>query len=319
MRRWLLLFLLSSMGFAQSTQTPRQALLEIVKATSPAQVEKHTPEVLLEEMKKLPPEAQQRQQQSMMLLPMLMMASQQTIQTFETGPIFLVVKNPKENTRLEITVERDDLSGDTNNMEFGIHFTKNGQEQDLPFEPRIAIDMKLEKNVWRLSRLGGSASIRLDDPKVAASIVKSIQDQWNRQQAATAPQANPASPRTTAEARVVGSLRTLTTAEITYAATYSEVGFTCRLSDLGGGLGAKSPDQNAAKLIDPALESGIRNGYRIEITGCSGSPARSYKIIATPLQKGIAHPTYCTDESAVVRSVEEARSADCLTAGKPVN
>ncbi len=319
MRRWPLLLLLSSIGFAQSTQTPRQALLEMVKATSPAQIDKHTPEVLLEEMKKLPPEARQRQQQSMMFLPMLLLASQQTIQTFETGPVFLVVNNAKENTRVEVTVERDDLSGDTDNMEFGIHFTKNGKEQDLPFEPRIAMDMKLEKNVWRLSRIGGSASIRLDDPKVAASLVKSIQEQWNRQQAAMTSQANPAAPRTTAEARVVGSLRTLNTAEITYAATYPEVGFTCKLSNLGAGVGSESPNQSGAKLIDPALESGIRNGYRIEILGCSGSPARGYKIMATPLQKGLAHPTYCTDQSAVVRSVEEAHSPDCMSVGKPVN
>ena len=41
----------------------------------------------------------------------------------------------------------------------------------------FSLDMKLEKNVWKLARIGGSASVQLDDPKVAATIVKTLQEQ----------------------------------------------------------------------------------------------------------------------------------------------
>lgn len=317
MRRWLQLLLFSSMAFSQSTQTPRQALLEILKATSTEQIDKHTPEVLLGEMKKIPPEARQREQQSMIFFSMLMQSSPDMVQTFESGPTFMVIRNAKENTRAEITVERDDLAGDTDTLEFGIQFTKEGRDQGIPFDPRVLIEMKLEKNVWRLSRIGASANLQLDDPKVAAMIAKSVQEQWDRQKAVAA--ANADAPRTTAEANLVGALRTLNTAEVTYSATYTKIGFTCRLSDLGGSLSGRNPDEHGAQLINPALESGVRYSYRIEIAGCEGTPANLYRIVATPTQKGLGHRTYCTDQTAVIRSVEEAASAECLSRGKPIN
>jgi hypothetical protein len=318
MRRWLFLFLLPSLAVAQTPQTPRQALLELLKATSAEQIDWHTPDVLLHEMAKLPADVRQKQHQSMMFLALFMAMSPNTVQTFDSGPIFAVVQNPKDNSKVEVTVDRDDLTGDTDVMEFSIHVTKDGKPQELPFDPRLLIDMKLEKNVWKLGRIGASASIQLDDPKVAALIVQGIQEQLKKSAAASTMN-GPAAPRTTSELTVVSSLRTLNTSEVAYAATYPNLGFTCRLSDLGGSLSGKSPDEHGAQLINPALEAGTRYGYRIEISACGGTPAHTYKIVATPSQKGLGHRTYCTDQSAVIRSVDEAASAECSTQGKPVN
>lgn len=144
------------MAIAQAPQTPRQALLELLKATSPEQIDRHTPDVLLKELAKLPPDMRQKQHQSMMMLSLIMAMSPNAVQTFDAGPVFAVIQNPKDKSKVEITVERDDLTGDTDVMEFGVRITKDGQPQDLPFDPRLLIDMKLENNVWKLGRLGGS-------------------------------------------------------------------------------------------------------------------------------------------------------------------
>jgi hypothetical protein len=319
MRRWLFLFLLASFAVAQAPQSPRQALLEMIRATSPDQIDKHTPDVLLQEMAKLPPDVRQRHRQSMMFLSTLMAMSPNSVQTYATGPIFAVAQNPTNGTRVEITVERDEMTSNTDLLEFGLHVAKEGKEEALPFEPRIMVEMKLERNIWKLSRLGGSAMLQLDDPKIAALIVKGMQEQAKKQAAVTVfPPSARVAPRTTAESGVVNSLRSLGGAEATYAATFPNVGYTCELSDLGGQNSGQAPNEHAAQLIGPALEANARYGYKIAIAGCGTVPSAAYRIVAIPTQKGLGHPVYCTDQSAVIRSIEQNAAEQCLTRGRPV-
>jgi hypothetical protein len=320
MRRWLFLFLLfPSLALAQVPQTPRQALLEMIRAASPDQIDKHTTDVLLQEMAKLPPDVRQRHRQSMMFLSTLMALSPNAVKTYVSGPIFAVVQNPKDNSRVEITVERDDMTGNTDVMEFGIHVAKEGKDEALPVEPRIMVEMKLEQNVWKLSRIGGSAMLQLDDPKVAALIVKGMQDQAKKQAGMTVfPPSARVAPRTTAESNVVSSLRSLNTAEVTYASTFPRIGYTCEISDLGGRSSGEPASEHNAQIITPALQTGTRYGYKIEFAGCAASPSEVYRIIAIPTQKGLGHPVYCTDQSAVVRSIDQETADQCLTRGKPV-
>ena len=316
MRRFLPALLLCATAFAQTgpaPQTPRQALLEILKATSAEQIDKHTPEALLAELAKLPPSVRESQRRQMMVPSMIMAINPGFLQLFDSGPTLAIIDNKKDDTKVEVTVERDDLTGDLDSMEFGIKVTKSGKEEALPFVPRVLVDMKLEKGTWRLAKIGGSASLQLDDPTVAALIVKEAMEQAKRTAFYSA-DATGSAPRTTSEMNVVTSVRTLVTAEITYAAAYPNLGFTCRLSDLGGSLTGGSPDEHGAQLINPALESGTRYGYRIELSGCS---TRSYRVTATPTQKGLGHRTYCADESGVVKSAAEG--SDCLASGKAVN
>lgn len=316
MRRVLFVILLTSMAVAQVPQSPRQALLEMFKATSPDQIDRHTPEVLLQALSKLPPDVRQRQRQSMMFLSMAMTMAGNSIQTFESGPILVLIRNPKDNSRVEITVERDDLSGDTDAMEFGVRVTKEGKQQEMPAEFRILVNMKMEKNVWKLERVGASASLALDDPKMAEAIVDKILEQEKNRAANTSIGIQvTGQPRTISEQNVVTSLRTLNTAESSYLSSYPSVGYACRLSDLGGSLGGRSPDEHGAQLINPALEAGTRYGYRFEISGCT---ATGYKIVAAPTQKGVGHLTYCTDQSGVVKSVAEAGAIDCAARGVAV-
>lgn len=323
MRRWSVLLLLSSSFVVaqapQAPQTPRQALLEMLKPSSPAMIDKHTPDVLLQAMAKLPPEQRQKQQHTMTFVSLMAAMAGNSFQTFETGPTLAVIQDPKGSAKVEITVERDDLMGETDAMEFGVHVTKDGKLQELPMDPRILATMKMEKGVWKLARIGGSASVQLDDPKTAALIVKSIQEQMARTQAVMNAPKNGTSNITiqgdSAGGSAIASLRSLSKAETTYVATYPEVGYTCRLSDLGGSLSGKTADEHGAQLINPALEAGTRNGYRFTISGCTAS---SYRIAATPTSSGLGRRTYCTDQSAVVRSVPE-NGGDCWSSGQPIH
>jgi hypothetical protein len=319
LRRWVFLLLVSSLAVAQAPQSPRQALLEMIRATSPEQIDKHTPDVLLQEMAKLPPEVRQRHRQSTMFLSTLMAMSPNAVKTYVSGPIFAVVQNPKDNSRVEITVERDDMTGNTDEMEFGLHVLKQGKDEALPVEPRILVVMKLEHDVWKLSRIGGSATLQLDDPKVAALIVQGMKDQMKKPAGISVyPPSARSAPKTTAESNVVSSLRSLNTAEITYASTFPHVGFTCDISDLGGRTSGQPPSEHAAQLITPAMENGARYGYSIRIAGCGTAPSEIYKIVAMPTQSNLGHPVYCTDQSGVIRSIGPDAADSCLVRGRPL-
>src|ERR1700745_4356006 len=70
------------------------------------------------------------------------------------------------------------------------------------------------------------------------------------------------------EASAVGSIRTLNTAEVTYASTYPNVGFNV-LANLGGAGGHVTRDG----VIDAVLASAVKSGYVFAIVtgGATGS------------------------------------------------
>jgi len=73
------------------------------------------------------------------------------------------------------------------------------------------------------------------------------------------------------EASAVGSLRTINTAEVTYATTYQAQGFAV-LANLGGPAGACATATGAtsttACLIDGVLAAGVKSGPRPARGGC---------------------------------------------------
>jgi prepilin-type N-terminal cleavage/methylation domain-containing protein len=100
------------------------------------------------------------------------------------------------------------------------------------------------------------------------------------------------------EASAANSVRTLTSAEITYATTYPDVGFACTLSYLGPY--AAIPTSTAAGLIDAVLSSGQKAGYSFALSNCNGTPALSVSINANPVSGGGIRK-FCSDQSGVVR------------------
>ena len=63
------------------------------------------------------------------------------------------------------------------------------------------------------------------------------------------------------ESSAVGSLRTINTAEVTYASTYPQAGFSASLEALGGSSPCNASSTTAC-LIDETLASGQKSGYR---------------------------------------------------------
>jgi len=119
------------------------------------------------------------------------------------------------------------------------------------------------------------------------------------------------------EASAVGSVRSINTAEISYNAAYSDLGFATTLSFLGGPAGANCvPSTSSGCFIDGSLSSGTASGYVFALAiGSSpavGSLVPSYSISATPVTPNQTGTRYfCSFEDAVVRSSTALPTLPC--------
>jgi len=132
------------------------------------------------------------------------------------------------------------------------------------------------------------------------------------------------------QASAVGSLRTLNTAEITYATTYN-TGYTGTLGNLGPNTAGQNPVATAAGLIDSVLSGSAANNAAATTSAKSGytfvyTPSatdnsgriNTYQITATPVAVGTTGTNfYFTDQSGVIRqnSTTVAGSTDSPLAG----
>jgi type IV pilus assembly protein PilA len=111
------------------------------------------------------------------------------------------------------------------------------------------------------------------------------------------------------ESSAVASIRTINTAEISYASEHPTAGFTCSLSDL-------------SSLVGSQLFRGPRSGYAFELSGCTADDKGAivhYQVAAYPVtrnQTGIR--AFCSDESAVIRVDPNGSAQDCLANGSPL-
>jgi type IV pilus assembly protein PilA len=114
------------------------------------------------------------------------------------------------------------------------------------------------------------------------------------------------------EASAVGSVRTINTAEVTYASTYPQTGFATTLSVLGGT--AATASSASALLLDTVLSSGTKSGYTFAINNATGSPVSTYEVNADPVtagQTGQRH--FYSDASGVIRYNTTCTAANCAT------
>jgi prepilin-type N-terminal cleavage/methylation domain-containing protein len=104
------------------------------------------------------------------------------------------------------------------------------------------------------------------------------------------------------------SLRTISTANLTYSSLYG-IGFTVDLSKLGPPAGGGAVTSNAADLIDSTLATAqIKSGYDFSTystdgaAGTSSDPVTSFTLVATPVgtnTTGVS--TFCVDAGTVIR------------------
>lgn len=109
------------------------------------------------------------------------------------------------------------------------------------------------------------------------------------------------------DAKVLGALRTLNAAEVTYQTTYGK-GFACQLEQLGPARKGVKPSARAAGLISGHLASGRYAGYDVQLKCVAGD----FQAIAIPSAGG-SGPVYCIDKSAVVRTADSAEK--CIREG----
>ena len=114
------------------------------------------------------------------------------------------------------------------------------------------------------------------------------------------------------EASAVGSLRTINTAEVTYASTYPAAGFANNLATLGpGAAGNTTAASTNAVLLDNVLgcstatasgSSCTKSGFTFSLSGPATTPISTYNSNAGPItvnQTGTRY--FYSDASGVIR------------------
>ena len=110
------------------------------------------------------------------------------------------------------------------------------------------------------------------------------------------------------EASAVGSVRTINTAEVTFASTYPDTGFAS-LAALGPASASDTcaaPTSAAGCMIDFVLASGTKSGYTLAATPVASSGNANYfatyTVTAAPVSPGQTGVRYfCSDQSGVIR------------------
>jgi type IV pilus assembly protein PilA len=111
------------------------------------------------------------------------------------------------------------------------------------------------------------------------------------------------------ESSSVGSLRTINTAEVTYATAYPNTGYSNSIAQLGGAVPCNNATPLAACLIDPVLAAAVaapnaKSGYFFTYVpgAAAGGILTAYSIEATPANPGTTGQRYFyTDQTGVIR------------------
>jgi hypothetical protein len=239
----------------------------------------------------------------------------------------MAVDDPKTGQKFEVVVDSDSLNGDQDDIGLSFQTYNDNQPQKTPFMPRIVFSMKMESGLWKLNDIAITINLPLADP----DFLKSITDRMKGSALATAQRVHVQDPAQTmgqapgqastatfgGDPAALMSLRKILAAEITYAATYPAVGFTCTLSDLDG-FGAGETNEHQAMLISSGLASGKHQGYSFSLSGCSGAPAASFRLSAAPVGESYGRRAFCTDQSGVIRSSADGGLAACASNGTPI-
>jgi hypothetical protein len=111
------------------------------------------------------------------------------------------------------------------------------------------------------------------------------------------------------EASAVGSLRTITTGEITYASACPKVGFAYALAELGPNGSACPEGKN---VIDSTLATGVKSGYRFTPSVAnfsSQAPETSFGWNADPVSPSAGTRHFFVDQTGVIRFTTAAQAS----------
>ena len=334
MRRIVLLVativLTGTVSFAQQAgpQTARQALMEMFFSKTQGTFVKHLPVATRTALEKSGA-MDGLQQYSKMAAQMP--TDGKNLETFDTGSVMLVAKNPQTGDRVEVTVESDRMRGEQDDLAVAFHIYEKGKEKPTPFMPQMTFSMKQEAQVWKLNEVSITIHLPLADP----DLLKAIQEKMTPQAGAHVTLASQSAgsmqmpspmpvPRSEvpmqaagSDAQVIAAMRTVLAAEATYAERYPLTGYTCSLSSLDG-FGSGEPNEHQAMLINSGLASGKRFGFVFTVTDCGVAPAKSFRLTAVPSSAVVGRKAFCADQSGVMKSAENGDAGACLASGAAV-
>lgn len=290
---------------APPPQTPRQALIEMISGGQEGAM-KH---LTVEMQKNLQGDGKNTAAAQLAAFDQIKAASSD-FQVFETGQVLLSANDPKSNEKVEVHVDSDDLSGDTDNMDISFHQFRDGVEQDIPYAAmlsRFTVGMKRQANVWRLNEISINIKVPVGDPKLLEKFGDGMPGMIGGKIGAGA-DGKPEKPRDMAPREAV---MMVAFAETTFARTHPEIGFTCTLADL-----AKPNLLN----LDPRIFSGEPyRGYKFSLSGCQDKPSGSFHLVAEPVSPAAGAKAYCTDATNNIRSSGDGLGSSCITSGKPAS
>lgn len=279
-------------------QSARQALLEMVFAVEPSQFFSH-----------LPKHAQQLMKADVNILPLQDFWQAVTqlrwpgrkLETFETGLILLRSEEPYSRRTVEVSVESETDGVDEDQLQLSLRLYRNGKLEPLPFVPAATFTMKSERGKWCLDDVALNLHVPLGDDAFLDRLT---------------PDRHPPEVEEL-ETSALNHLRMVNTAEVSYAATFPDLGFACSMAYMGG-AGVEEPTSGSAGLLDASLSSGTLDGYTFSIDNCSGNPVDHFSVSAVPDNPQIGLRAFCSDENAAIRFSEDGKAATCLTEGEPL-
>ena len=117
------------------------------------------------------------------------------------------------------------------------------------------------------------------------------------------------------EKQAIAALKTLNTAQLSYASTYPTAGFADRLSKLGPPPAGSSASDEHGGFVDGELANGSKNGYQLSVEAQARDGIVSqYSITATPTTFSAGN-VYCTDATGAVRFT---KSGEACNTNSPV-
>jgi hypothetical protein len=334
MRKTALLLLLLAAGSSwpqssqPSSQTARQALIEMFFGKTQGTFVKHLPQATREALERSGALATLRQYSTMTSQ---FQTQGQDIHTFETGPILLAGENRTTGQKFEIAVEkeRESGSGEQDDIEVAFRTYKNDELQRTPFMPRVNFTMTREAQLWTLNEISVTLRLPLADPDLLKAITERMQPQMGpqvtagqysglqRSGAASPTVGNEPNALAASDSVVIDAIRTILAAEAAYASRYPQTGYACTLSSLDG-FGSGEPNEHQAMLIGSGLASGKKYGYVFTLSRCAGAPVTSYRLTAAPNSTVYGQKVFCADQSGLIRSSAEGNAVTCAAAGTPI-
>lgn len=275
-------------------QTARQAVLEMLLGKAPNAFQKHLPENALDIFGKTDNGLLGMFSQQISMIQRQALNENKQLETFDVGPYLLVSETSQGNHRVrtEIAVDRDDLSGDEDQIELSLNVYKDGVIDRMPVVPNLILEMKEEKDIWRLNQLTLAIHVPLSDPEYVKGIAEDMRKTRQRM----------------AEFGAMTSLHTMKALEVAHQKKNSA--YTCNLVELGKGWEASADRPGYGGEGRDA-----KKDYAFKIADCSSS---SFHITAEPVKNGPARRALCIDEAGAMRFANDGKGSSCISSGRSV-